>query len=670
MESISTIRLADDSVFDSAKVKSESFAPIIVVGTGPVGIRFAEELCKRGYQRELVMFGEEPWDPYNRIKLTSLLAGEIKIDDIDNNIVDIGKYNIVQHLSSRIIEIDFTRKTVVDSSNRVHRYHKLVLATGSQAHIPDIPGTNKSGVYTFRDLQDTEALRARNQTAKNIAVIGGGLLGLEAAKALKRSDVEITLVQQAPRLLNRQLDDEAAPLLQSKIEALGIKVSLGSGLAAILGDRQVEGIELRNRERIACDTVLLATGIRPNTELARKSWINVATGIRVDNQLRTSAKDVYAIGECVEHDGQVYGLVLPGYEQAAVLAKHLLDHDSQYLGSVNLAQLKVVDEAVFSVGETVELPRSSVIKQICWQSPAHGQYRKLVTERGRLVGAMAVGEYPESRRVQEAVQHHRRLRFWHLWRFRQNGHLWSEGTVSNVLSWPAESLVCQCMAITQGSLCDAVAEGKSTVAELSAATQAGTVCGGCQPLLAEMVGSDESVPIARGARKLWVSGILTLLLLVVWTLMPALKVSESVQQSLPFDLLWNNPLFKQITGYTLVGLVVIGLIMSMKKRMTFIPWGAFTSWRLVHVLTGVAALALVLVHTGFNTGSNLNFLLLINFLALVLVGALAAMLIGFEHRLSARTARWVRSSLIWGHIISVWPLPVLLSFHVVTFYYF
>ena len=481
---------AIDSIRTAAAPESE--LPIILVGTGPVAIRFAEELYKRGYRGDLVIFGEEPWDPYHRIKLTSLLAGDIEVDEIESNIVDIANHKIVQHLSRRIIAIDYARKTVTDSNNQVHHYHKLVLATGSRARVPDIPGTKKSGIFTFRNLEDTEALLERKKSACNIAVVGGGLLGLEAAWALRKSGANIVIVHQASRLLNRQLDEQGAALLQKKMEDLGIRVYLGSGLAAILGDSTVKGIKLRNDQRLICDTVLLATGIRPNSELARQSWISVAAGIKVDNQMRTSARDVYAIGDCIEHNDKIYGLLLPGYEQAAVLAKQLLDYNSQYLGSVRYSKPKVIDEAVFSVGEVVNIPNSSFFKEIDWLAKETGQYRKLVTKRGRLIGAMAVGECTEAWRILEAVQQHRRLRFWHLWRFRKTGRLWpkTESTVNNVKRWPADAFVCQCMGISKGRLCDAVEKDDVTsVDELSSVTQAGSVCGGCKLLLAELIAS-------------------------------------------------------------------------------------------------------------------------------------------------------------------------------------
>jgi len=403
----------------------EDKLPIILIGTGPVGIRFAEELFNRGFAGNLKIFGEEPWDPYNRVKLTSVLAGDTDISDIDLGLTDINEKCIDLHLSCRIIAIDISRKTVTDSNNQVHRYQKLVIATGSKPRVSNIHGADKKGVYTFRDLQDTEALLARTSHAKEIVVAGGGLLGVETARALQRRGAKLTLVQHAPLLMNRQLDESGSPILRNKINKAGIRVLTGSGLAAVLGEQKVTGVKLQNNCLIACDTVLLATGISPNVELARKSWIQVGSGIIVDNYLHTSARDVYAIGACAEHNGQTYGFSKPGYEQAGVLAEHMMGGDSQYSGSLKLAELKLVDEPVFSMGMVVDLPRHPLIREFSWRSADNTCYRKLVLERGRLAGVMAIGQWPESGRLQVAMLHHQKIWFWNLRRFRQNGTLWS-----------------------------------------------------------------------------------------------------------------------------------------------------------------------------------------------------------------------------------------------------
>jgi nitrite reductase (NADH) large subunit len=645
-------------------------APIIIVGTGPVGIRCAEELLSRGYRGRIVMFGDEPWQPYNRIKLSSLLAGDIRIEAIANNVRFAAGGRLVQHLSCAVKALFPEDKTVLDASGNLHRYAKLILAVGSRAHVPDISGVDKAGVFTFRDLRDTESLLARTMRCQRVVVVGGGLLGLEGARALQRGHTDVTLVQQAPRLLNRQLDDEGAHLLRKRVEALGITVRTGSGLGAILGDSRVKAAQLRDGTELPCDTLLLATGISPNVELARRAWIKVRNGILVDDQLQTSAPDVYAIGECAEHRGQTYGLVTPGYEQAAVLAEVLTGGSARYQGSVSLAQLKVVGEAVFSLGDAAEPPPEPRQREIIYRDPEQAIYRKVVVRKGCFSAALAVGEFPESRRLQEAVQSRRTLHWWEEWRFRRTGRFWSEGSMADVAQWPADAIVCQCMGVSRGRLSEALGAGCSSVESISARTGAGTVCGGCKPLLQNLSGDKAAATAAPDALPLWVGSTLGCLLFLAWSLLPPLQVPASVQSGFSLAALWNDSLFKQISGFTLVGLTAIGLLMSLRKRLPRIRWGTFSNWRTLHVLLGVLCLLLLILHTGLNLGANLNFLLILNFLALTTLGAVAGLILGQEHRLRPATSRRLRSLMLWSHIVAAWPFPVLLGFHVLSVYYF
>ncbi|NPU92700.1 MAG: NAD(P)/FAD-dependent oxidoreductase [Gammaproteobacteria bacterium] len=659
-----------EKIFDPLQDNSCWADPIIIVGTGPVGIRCAEELLSRGYRGRIVMFGDEPWQPYNRIKLSSLLAGDIGIDAIANNVRFMAGERLVQHLCCAVKAVLPDDKTVLDASGKLHRYEKLILAVGSRAHIPDVSGVDKAGVYTFRDLRDTEHLAARTARCRQVVVVGGGLLGLEAARALQRGHAEVTLVQQAPRLLNRQLDDNGADLLQQRVEALGIKVRTGSGLGAILGGSRVTAVRLRDSTELPCDTVLLATGIRPNVELARRAWIKVRHGIQVDDQLRTSAADVYAIGECAEHRGQTYGLVAPGYEQAAVLADVLAGGSARYLGSLNLAQLKVVGEPVFSLGEAADPPNELRQRAITFRDSQQAVYRKVVLQKGCFVAALAVGELPESRRLQEAVQSQRRLHWWEELRFRRTGRFWPEGSEADVSRWPAGATVCQCMGVTRGRLSDALEQGCLSAEALSARTGAGTVCGSCKPLLRDLAGTAGPATVEPGALPLWLSGALGTLFFLAWLLLPAARVPDSVQTGFSLASVWNDGLAKQISGFTLLGLTLIGLLMSLRKRLPGIQWGTFSAWRLLHVLLGAFCLLLLALHTGLNLGANLNLFLALNFLALALLGAVTSLAIGQEHSLRPATSRRLRTLLVWSHILAAWPFPALLGFHVLTVYYF
>ena len=225
-------------------------APLIIVGAGPVGVRCAQELLRRGYPGQVLLFGDEPWAPYDRVRLSALLAGEVDLDGITTPGVE-GRLS--SHLGCRISHIEPLGKYVEDAQGRRFHYSRLILATGSRAHIPEVPGVDLSGVFVFRDLGDTVALLARTARSRHCVVVGGGLLGLEAARAMQRGHTQVTLVQQAPRLMNRQLDEPAAELLLRQVRELGIEVLLGAGLGGVLGAGRVSGVRLRDGRELACE---------------------------------------------------------------------------------------------------------------------------------------------------------------------------------------------------------------------------------------------------------------------------------------------------------------------------------------------------------------------------------------------------------------------------------
>lgn len=648
--------------------------PLIVVGTGPVGVRFATELVMRGYRGAITLFGDEPWQPYNRVQLSALLAGDIKFEAIANPLVaDIAANssapNIVQHLNCAVVAIDTDNRCVKSIDGALHRYSKLVLAIGSRAHIPNIAGVDKSGVFTLRNLRDTERLLARTARSNCIVIAGGGLLGLEAARALQRSGTRVVLVQQSEGLMSRQLDSIASELLRERVTALGIDVRLGSGLAEILGDLRVSGVKLRNGSVIECDTVLLATGIKPNIELARQHWIRVNRGIVVDDELQTSVADIYAIGECAEHRGRTYGVVAPGFEQAATLATNLTGGNARYRGSIDAAELKVVGEAVFSVGEVAEVSRHLNQREWIWRDKKNHCYRKIVTQRGRVIGALTIGANAENRRLHEAVDNHRALPWWQLLRFRGSGHCWSEGGSAQVALWPATTVVCQCMGVTRGQLSACIEQGAANLTALRECSRAATVCGGCGPLLQDLLGANAQREPIVGARYLIGFAILAALLLSLW-LLPPLPVAQSVQGGWHSGKIWNDGTAKQITGFSLLALGLLGLVMSLRKRIRAFKWIEYASWRALHVIVGALCVALLIAHTGLHGGANFNRYLLLDFIAVLAVGIGASLVLGGEHRLPPHRARALRSAVVWGHVLAVWPLPVLLIMHILTVYYF
>ncbi len=645
---------------------------VVIVGSGPVGVRVANEILDRSPLARIHLFSNEPFQPYNRVQLSSLLAGEVSPSDIDLPLPR-GKERFSFHISS-ITAIDPYKKSVEDALGHKHTYDKLVIATGARAHVPQIPGVGKNGVYSFRNLKDAESLYSRVARTRHVVVVGGGLLGLEAARGLLRFNTQVTLIQQGSRLMNRQLDDEAAAMLQHQVELLGIRVITNAGVREVLGDARVTGVKTRSGEVIDCDTVLMCAGIKPNVELAREARLSVANGIVVNDHMQSSNADIFAVGECCEHQGVTYGLVNPGYEQASIAADCIGGGQSLYGGTQTVSRLKVIGEQVISFGEVTDLLQRPLQKVVVFRDKKRSVYRKLVLHKGRLIGALGMGEWSESGRLQEAFKSGRHIWAWQLWLFKTTGRLWPFKDADDVRKWPATAIVCQCNGITQGQLqrvCEtSAAPSVMTAADLGMATGAGMVCGSCKPLLSQMLGGNSAQEKAVAWQWLLLGSLLTLVVVAMQALMPEAKVADSVLTDRWFESIWNDKFWKQFTGFSLLAMTVIGLLMSLRKRLNWQWMGNFSYWRLLHSLLGVACAALLIFHTGFHLGENLNQWLMFSFLGVLLLGAGAGVTTGLMHRIPAAYARRIQKTINYLHIVIAWPLPALLAAHIFSVYYF
>jgi nitrite reductase (NADH) large subunit len=650
-------------------LEAEAEAPVIVVGTGPVGIHTAQELLRHNPKQPIVIFGAEPWTPYNRVKLSSLLAGDISTLEIHNELNVPATGRVWQHHNCAIVSIDRQYKTVTDSSGRIHTYDKLVLAVGSQAHVPNIPGTGLPGVYTFRDLNDAQKLMARRVRSRRTMVIGGGLLGLEAAKAMQKNNTEVFVVEHNSRLMQNQLDQAAAELLREHLLSLDIRIVLQDGIKQIHGDLSVNQIELRSGRIIPCDTVIIATGIKPNVDLARNCSLPVGRGIRVNQFLQTADANIYAAGECAEYNGNVYGIVAPGLEQAAIAAHHISGGTPLYKGSILATSLKIIDKPVFSMGIVDEGIDPSIHKQHVYRDISAGVYRKIVRHRSRIVGAVSIGPWSDTRRLQEIITYRRRIGFWHLYRFRKTGLLWSDDTSRDVHLWPSKAIVCNCKNVTRGQLSLAYQQGQHSLEQLANYTGASTICGSCKPLVAKLTGASADSAIVKGRTLLSTGALLTALAVLLFYFAPAIPDAQSVQD-FRIDILWNDSFWKQVSGYTILGLSTIALLLSLRKRWHKVSFGDFAWWRATHVLLGTLILVALFLHTGLHLGAKANFVLLSFFLTLAFTGALAAGTCVFEPKLNPHTAKQLRNVTQWLHLLLFWPLPVLLGFHILSFYYF
>jgi len=660
-----------DATTSSFAVADDTTDPLVVIGGGPVGMHFVRRILSHDPTREIVLYDSEPWQPYDRVRLSSLLAGETRLEQIANPLLTTRLARVVSLLNCAVTRIDPDHRQVLDSRGQWQRYDKLILATGSSAAMPDIANLNLAGVFKLRDLGDAERLLARQMRSRHTVVLGGGLLGLEAARAMQRSHTRVTLVHRSPRLLNRQLDDGASKLLQEHVEKLGIQVLLNSSVRAVIGEQNVRQIQLGDGRLLDCDTLIIATGIRPNTGLATEAGIRSGQGFRVDDSMRTSIDRIYAIGECAEHRGLVHGLVAPGLEQANVAAAHILGNPAHYTGSIAATSLKVVGQQTFSIGKLGDEEDRHFNRSVVYEDRGNGKYRKIILRGNRLVGAVAIGEWTELGRLREAVTVQRRVWPWQQWRLRRSGQLWPDSSEASVRSWPASATVCHCRSVNRGALGQSIAQGACSVAALTAQTGAGSVCGSCKPLLEELVSTDtatSATPIRIGKPLLLTSAISLLLALLIW-LLPPIPAAVTVQGGFHPGELWTDHLLKQVSGFTVVGLMVVGLAISLRKR-TRLSIGQFNTWRVVHVVLGMAAVMLLVAHTGLDSGSNLNRLLMFDMIAIALLGALTGVVMAIEQRLPPRWSRRLRSSWSMAHILLLWPLPALLGFHVLASYYY
>jgi nitrite reductase (NADH) large subunit len=360
---------------------------LIIVGQGMAATRLVEELSARALGRySVVVIGAEPFRAYNRVLLSSLLAGEVAASDIELKPAHWWERKGVTNIyGAAVAAIDRTEKRVRLENGVSLSYAKLVLATGSHPIRLPKAGMGLPGVITFRTIDDVETMLG----GAKAVVIGGGLLGLEAAYGLAKAGVKVTLLHLMDRLMERQLDEPAARLLLGVMEAKNVEVILGADTAAVLGTSRVEGIELVDGRRIAADLVVCAVGVRPNADLARAAGLAVNRGILIDDGMATSDANIFALGECAEHRGIAYGLVEPAYAQAAVLARRLAgDSFAAFEGAVLATNLKVAGVSLFSVGDFRDEGREAIV----FSDPAAGIYKKLVIEGGRLIGAVLFGD--------------------------------------------------------------------------------------------------------------------------------------------------------------------------------------------------------------------------------------------------------------------------------------
>lgn len=458
---------------------------IVVIGNGMAGCRAVEELLARDPVRyRVTIFGAEPRVNYNRIMLSPVLAGEKSFDDIVINSAAWYAQNGIELIAGDpVIAIDRAAKTVASRSGIVVCYDKLIIATGSDPFIIPVPGRDLPGVISFRDMDDVETMLAAAAKGGRAVVVGGGLLGLEAAHGLSLRGMAVTVLHLMPTLMERQLDEAAGWLLKQALEARGKTILTGADTAAILGETHVTGVELKDGTKLVADLVVMAVGIRPATALAREAGLAVGRGIQVDDHMVTSDPAIMAVGECVEHDGQCYGLVAPLWEMCRALADHLTDACSGYRGSVTSTKLKVSGIDVFSAGD---FSGGEGCEDIVLRDASRGVYKRVIVKGDRIVGAVLYGDtadgnwYFDLLKKQDNIAEIRELLIFGQ-AFAQGGGAADPRAAVAALSEDAE--ICGCNGVSKDQVVACIADGACSLDAVRSGCKASASCGSCTGLV-------------------------------------------------------------------------------------------------------------------------------------------------------------------------------------------
>ncbi|MAB15027.1 nitrite reductase large subunit NirB, partial [Parvibaculum sp.] len=463
---------------------------LIVIGNGMAGCRAVEELLERAPDAyNITIFGAEPEVNYNRIMLSPVLAGETTFDEIVINGRDWYADNGIElRAGEEVIAIDPATREIVTATGERAGYDRLLIATGSSPFIIPVPGASLDGVIAFRDIEDVRHMTAAAKKGGRAVVIGGGLLGLEAANGLRTNGMDVTVIHLMDTLMERQLDEAAGFLLRRELESRGIEVFTEASTQEILGEDVVEGVKLKDGRVVPADLVVMAAGIRPNTSLASHAGLECNRGIVVDDLMQTSDPDILAVGECIEHRGQVYGLVAPIWEMCRAVADTLASTDGQgYGGSVISTKLKVTGVNVFSAGDFAQGDNR---EDIVYRDAARGIYKRVVISGDRIIGAVLYGDtqdgnwYFQLLKDAEDISENRETLIF--------GPGFAGGANADpnaaVAALADTSEICGCNGICKGEIVGAIREkGLTTLSEVRAHTKASASCGSCTGLVEQLM---------------------------------------------------------------------------------------------------------------------------------------------------------------------------------------
>ena len=474
---------------------------LVIIGAGMASGRVIEQLVETAPEAfDITLFNAEPRGNYNRIMLSPVLSGEKTYDEIVTHDADwYAAQGVTCRFGEPVVAIDADAKVVTGQHGSVS-YDKLVIATGSAPFVIPVPGKDLPGVISYRDLDDTNAMIEAAETGGNAVVIGGGLLGLEAAAGLAERGMNVTVVHLMGHLMERQLDEAAGYLLRKDLESRGITIRTLASTKAIIGEDRAEAVLLEGGETLPADLVVMAVGIRPETRLATDAGLDVARGIEVNAQMQTSDPDIFAVGECVEFNGHLFGLVAPLYDQAKVLAQTLLGKEDAFIVRDTATKLKVTGCDLFSAGDFAD---GEGREDIVLRDPGKGIYKRLVIEDDRLVGAVMYGDTADGNWFFQLIKDGTEID-----EMRETlifGPAFQGGDTADPLSavaaLPLDAEICGCNGICKGTIVDAISDGATDLGAVRAATKASASCGTCTGLVEQVLqvtlGDDFQMPTAQ-----------------------------------------------------------------------------------------------------------------------------------------------------------------------------
>jgi nitrite reductase (NADH) large subunit len=647
---------------------------LVVIGNGMVGHQFCEDLIrKEGNQHyQIQVFGTEPTPAYDRIELHDILTGK-PIEQLLLRNRDWYEENAIELNSNRTVNgIQRSEKNITLNTGDVVAYDQLVLATGARAHLPPIEGTDLPGVYVYRSAKDADTIREACQSVDQATILGGGVLGLEIAMTLQNLGLTVSIIESLPQLMSQQLDTTSARVLLKKFKQQNIKITLNTLVQSIENSEGKTRLKLNSGSTEDTDMVIIATGVKPRDELAKQCGLacHERGGILVNEYLATNDPHIFAIGECAAPEGKWYGLVAPGYKMASVLVSNLLGNRETFQPSPCpfLSKPGVSDIGVITVGELAS--SAPHYESLIYQNKH--RFRQLSYDQGKLVGAVSLGDWPELYYVQDAIKKQKVLRSWEKLRFKWTGRLRSS-SVRHTSYLPKTAVVCHCMGITQEALSLSYCNGNTTPEKLAQNTGASTVCGACRPILNEFTVSAQVQALSFRSKRLLAYSFMALFT-IGWFLF-----AQPWPRSLPYEFsrevnYWETSIGQQVTGFLMVALIMVGLMLSLRKRTKWFRWGKISTWRLVHSGCAAGALGVLVLHTGGHWGEQFNFWLMLHFLVLASFGTFLGLFMPFDVRLaqyfSALTVKKIQLGLTTIHYVLYTFLPFLVLFHTVATYYY